>query len=161
MNEIKQTIIWLIELAENNTWHIYMDKTLSRWCIIFHWWKYREIFSIWNKFKVVNWIKEDWYIIEYIDNDNSWISIRSLHILKTDLKIIWHYDMTAILKYIEDQYETPETPHKIEISDMSFHLLRSKHINNQFPNKPLYLYTEKEETDLLNLLLKLNLNPID
>lgn len=71
-------------------------------------------------------------------------------------KIIWHYDITALEKYIMSLWFVIITysNHK-EISNYWF--------NDwfwTFPNKPLHLYAEKEEESLLDLLLKLKTNDI-
>lgn len=136
----------------------YMDKELREGCLLqsLKKDKYREYFRIFQN------LCKDW------DSPND--NYMMLNISRTRLasnedterlnegelyeyKILWHYDITAVLKYAIMEwnwyYGYDETdwisiyisPEKVEIE--------------QIPNKPLHLYTEKEQKDLLELLLKL------
>ncbi len=122
----------------------FMDKTLTEGCLFY----YKS-----DKDKEI--IKYEWesYTKDFLPN----------------IKIIWHYNIIAILKYInsiktlrEINWETRE---KWEVS--KYNIKFSKDFNHieiwedgrlfdNISNKPLHLYTEEENKKLLSLLLKLN-----
>jgi len=125
MNNTRKAIIELI--------NEYMDKTLSEGCL----------------FKS----KMNWKIIGYKDINKQIKDKNKVILERTDLiKILWHYDISAVLKYIEDTKKT----YNIQIlwKIISFAIYKSR-ININIPNKPLHLYTEQEETTLLELLTNL------
>lgn len=127
MNETRKKINELIEP--------YMDKSLDFWCLIL--WLSPNIFDI------IMWQSETDYKTEL------WFLDVKLN--KWDYKIIWHYDITAVLKYIYNHwYEEWET----FIWKNNFHFIDLWNV--RIPNKPLHLYTEEQEKSLLQILLKLN-----
>jgi hypothetical protein len=75
--------------------------------------------------------------------------------MPTDSKIIWHYDITAVLKYIQS----------IKWRTLKIRFLGYFEIYDIYPdgerlmwyinNIPLRLYTKQKEKELLELLLKL------
>ena len=69
-------------------------------------------------------------------------------------KIIGYYDITAVLKYFLPKYVISNYNNK-EIFINDTWIPESRELWWIIPNKPLHLYTEKEEKDLLKLLLKL------
>lgn len=138
MTETRKQIIELIEP--------YMDKTLSFWCLVFR----RQ--------------SEDIHIVSNVSDCKRWISCPidwwGSIILNTgeDYYEIGHYDITAVLKYIEnneDFYTDFDWPanrvenFKFIITDVQDNIIWT------FPSKPLNLYTEREQKDLLELLEKL------
>lgn len=135
MNEIRKKIIELIEF--------YMEKEVKRWCILL---------MQNGKFIDVNWdFQYDW----------PWDYIDDMYILASDLKkwakwdnivnkIIWHYDITAVDKYLFFE----KNIYNIVKWNVKILYLWNKEIWN-IPNKPIHLYTEQEEKDLLELLNKL------
>lgn len=127
MNKIKEQIIELISG--------YMDKTLWVWCIV--------LFE-----KHIKWIESP-YKPKYITIwSESWLpNWRTI-------AVIGHYDITAVLKYINktkkylmDNVSIFQWEILIEPIYWQYYL----HILN----KPLNLYTEEENKNLLELLLKL------
>ena len=71
------------------------------------------------------------------------------------LKQFWHYDITAVLKFIN----TIHTP-KMSASWTNWIIYWYKtdiwgYKIWQFPNKPLHLYTDQENKDFLNVLKNL------
>ena len=68
-------------------------------------------------------------------------------------KIIGHYDITAVLKYIElNKWRFTSDFSWLFIID----ILKNDWDNIwEIPNKPLHLYTQEEKQNLLDLLLKL------
>lgn len=71
---------------------------------------------------------------------------------ENNFKIIGHYDITAVLKYLQNKI-----PFFVSMSDLQF--LKNWKLRIQqlweIPIKTLHLYTKKEEKDLLNILLTL------
>lgn len=135
MNETRKQIIELIEP--------YMDKTKSFWCII-KWestWEYwiieRMAFDTWMDFYAI-WNKHELCLSHCI--------------------IIWHYDITAVLKYIKRSKKVIYMYD--DWDDYFFFEIKEKNADwdnkvIKAPFKPLHLYSEQEEKDLLKLLLKL------
>lgn len=179
MNKLQQEIIEIIEP--------YMDKTSWRGCIVvckweiyawpWNWtdcfndtyslmemitddksdcwhllWEFWECWEYWNyledtKFKMFHFQAdiEDWF--PYLDVEDLWEIVQ----------VFWHYDITAVLKYIKsfdwimcycfDDWN-------------KFQIYKLADVNQDFwyyyiPNKPLHIYTEQENTLLLELLKKL------
>ena len=142
MTETQQEIIEIIEP--------YMDKTLSFGCII----EYHDI-NNWNI------IIEYWKILEknfYLDYEVLWYFNYKwwywvANYWKTKLcpaEIIWHYDITVVLKYIEDKLWVIE--YRVYKDNIVYDY---NNIDIILPNKPLHIYTEEENKDLLKLLKKL------
>lgn len=131
MNDIRREIIDLIEP--------YMDKALSSGCIISDSLKYIPYNDI-----------EIFILIEEYDEKTE----IPVHIID---KILWHYDITAVLKYINaivwesNIREVRITQNYIEV-DIKWEVYIE---TLEIPNKPLTLYTEQEEKALLELLTKL------
>ncbi len=164
MTETRKQIIGLIEP--------YMDKTLSEGCLSYvndndNLYIAKQI--IWDT--DINFIW-DIYIIDSIDN--TWDTLykdRYVNVYYNDTteldytlvkakylqwQILWHYDITAVLKYIESKWsDITMTKYVFNVVDKD---IRDWQIMKQYwiiANKPLYLYTEQEEKDLLDLLTKL------
>ena len=145
MNETRKQIIELI-------WE-YMDKTLKFGCIVQNTSKEREYLILFE------W--DYWYVIE--EKNSSMFDCRYfwriwspiLHNCSIESnKIIWHYDITAVLKYIYDY--TAYTSYEIKKEELLILCSRNIDINYwKIPNKPLSLYTKQEEKELLELLNKL------
>lgn len=137
MNKTRQEIISLI-------WD-YMDKTLSFWCII-------KMFDGNNETDYWIYICVDEHFL-YQDNPE-WSLFEPEK--DSDYKIIWHYDITAVLKYIESKADYTRTSQKwiITILKDKLHMFINWY-DIFLSKKPLHLYTESEEKDLLNLLIKL------
>ena len=126
MNETRKKIIELIEP--------YMEKELSFGCIIEHnLTKKQEVVieSVWKYHTTLNFYAN----CEKEDIEKSWT-------------IIWHYDITAVMKYIKRKWIFT-LPHWID--NIYF---RDEFIDKEYsiPNKPLNLYSEEEEKNLLELL---------
>ena len=126
MTETRKQIIELIEP--------YMDKNLCEGCLIeIEWW---EILQLWIYKTYTLWVYNQINSDEYYD---SYI-------------ILGYYDITAVLKYINKK-------RKAEIylvtNDKFTIIVPELQENWYIPNKPLHLYTEQEEKDLLDLLTKL------
>ena len=119
MNETRKAIIELIEE--------YMDKTLSEGCYI-----ELDYESNWNNAVSTSvYIKyEEWYTLEELCFRLFWCY---------NYKILWHYDITSVLKYIESN------GYKIECAKDRFRILWDYHFEiqnywfiNSIPNKPLH-----------------------
>ena len=146
MTETRKQIIEFIEP--------YMDKTLSDGCIIeinksYSYWNWKNIepyFSIFNKFGgCTYWSGEkdkDWKFKNWWNWD----------------KIIWHYDITAVLKYI-DKFKNPFTWNwpaiRVDSWIISFWVWDWLYTKWHNFDKPLHLYSKQEEEELLELLTKL------
>ena len=130
MHDTRKQIIELIEP--------YMDKSLSEgcywtllWDMYIYFWKY-----IWDN------------IITKRLSDNKIIETYYWSLFKP----IWHYDITAVLKFIWMFYEKS----CIYWDKICFLNWFSGRIIIEIPNKPLHLYTSQEDKDVLDLLLNLS-----
>lgn len=129
----------------------YMDKSLNEGCYVKFWkWLYdkilfpepdRRIYSLTDNYLLLidNW--EASYIQNSEDNMPDY----------DNPKILWHYDITAVLKCIIEKWAID--------MDKNWYWLMFTYKATQclwkFPNKPLHLYTKEEEINLLELLKKL------
>ncbi len=117
----------------------YADKTLNEGCLM----------------------TTDWRIFTLVKSDIE-SAIEELQSELSDLKIIWHYDITAVLKYIKDINRTIAVV-LLSWDWKNWYFLDYHHKSNyptwwfnyKIPNKPLHLYTKKENAELLSLLNKL------
>jgi len=142
MTETQKEIIEIIEP--------FMDKSLNKWCLVQLWLltekKYR-LQTILNS-------EERWLINYYtlINSDNQ-IAEKTY---RDFIKVIWHYDITAVLKYINEYFEI-----RLNRTWKYFELYNWWEVidyDNEeliIPNKPLHLYTEEENKNLLELLKQL------
>ncbi len=139
MTDTRKQIIELIEP--------YMEKDLVDWCIViaknYIWYK-KISHTIW------------WLVYLY------WIELPFRHSFADDykdslLKILGHYDITAVLKYIDfrDKIAIVYNDNYIKFITIRPNIITWYSLKYYIPNKPLHLYTEQEEKDLLELLLKL------
>lgn len=120
-----ETRLKIIELIEP-----YMDKSLSEWCIYLY-----------------NNILYNTRFQETLEHNFL------LEIKKWRIKILWHYDITAVLKYINKNVSI-----WVELDRFWVAFIISNKLNGWIDfvlNKPLHLYTDQEEKELLELLLKL------
>jgi hypothetical protein len=120
----------IIELIEP-----FMNKELVKWC-----WIYNKFTKNYTLFENVNWTKKD-------------ILAR-----KDIIKILWHYDITAVLEYIEINKSKTAM---VELVWKHFYIIEYKKWDNykkcywEIPKKPLHLFSEEEEKYLLNKLKEL------
>lgn len=140
ITETKKAIIEFLHNEEIRTWQVFMDKTLIEWCLV-----------KWDR-GIQKIKKIDDTIIGYsIDMmEWFWALCDTLEQFKEQFKILWHYDITAILKYIK--YKIP-----LFVST-DFQWLKNWKVRIQkieILNKPLHLYTEEEDKILFNLLKEL------
>ena len=132
MWDVRKAIIELIEP--------YMDKTLSEWCLVELWkWEIIKIDKVWL---------EDYYF-RYTDFTSSHSRLEKSEF--SDINIIWHYDITAVLKYIENTNIYDENSKLVICKNV----INFYELNIEIPNKPLHLYSEQEEKELLDILTKL------
>lgn len=111
----------------------YMDKTLSEWCLLKNEKFWFAKIEFWNKETSL-----EWKMIALITWKIDWITI-------------WHYDITVVFSFIDKQwfYISHNWRWEFRIYDWE---------NNTkwfIKNKPLHLYTEEEDKQLLDLLLKI------
>jgi len=132
MNKTRKEIIELIS--------DYMDKTLWVWCIV--------LFE-----EHISWMIEPF--------KPKYIIIWSEHWLPNwrTVEIIWHYDITAVFDYINSINLHWIWPYYFDSISFSKHyyILTPTGDNDyaRIPRKPLNLYTDTEEKELLELLKKL------
>jgi len=149
MNKIRQEIIKLIEP--------YMEKDLSEWCLVKNisscitkdelFKGYNRASLTWKKWHIYFKYIWDWDLIKDFEKTN-WDS--------KDLKILWHYDISAVLKYIDKNFSwTNEFDYEYIYLYENQMMSWMKREELKLPNKPLYLYSEEQEADLLKLLKKL------
>lgn len=125
MTEIRKAIIELIEP--------FMEKELSIWLL------YKD--------------KTSWEFEEY----TKWQLLNPFNIVNNK-KVLWIYDITAVLKYIYDKCEEWKWYESYQWDKFLIEIYSDDIEEDNtwaFPNKPLHLYSEQEEKDLLKLLLKL------
>ncbi len=125
MNQTRKKIIELIEP--------YMNKELSEGCRV------KYFLTIENSY---------WIDVEFRKYQN-WEDLGKY----VRYEILWHYDITAVLKYVRNK-----TDYCIWFpvgSDEYINYFILNKVKFSIPNKPLHLYTEQEDKDLLKLLLKL------
>ena len=137
MTETRKAIIELIEP--------YMDKTLSVGCIIFNHWVYYTISALLESINIIQYM---WWWHDMLDDFKEWV----------DNKIIWQYEMTAVLKYIFIEWVSKYKLRDPMFDNANIHCERLwLYWNPQFiiPNKPLHLYTKEEDKNILDLLLKI------
>ena len=131
MTETRKKIIEIIEP--------FMDKTLNEWCIILNAnsWQY---LTYWGN----DWTFERMYCFAW---GWTWLLVISID----RIWIIWHYDITAVLKYVVQSGRS---------YDFDFHYIKIWQNDSWIltPNKPLHLYTEQEDKNLLELLQKIKWN---
>jgi len=138
MTEARKAIIELISE--------YMDKTLSEGCLV----KFMgEPVSFITKDKDEDW--DDMYILNVWSRCEVWICP----------PILWHYDITAVLKYIKSFdsimcYVFDKRFWKWDV----FQIYKLADTDQEFwyyyiPNKPLHLYTEQQDKDTLIILKEL------
>ena len=170
MDKLQQEIMEIIEP--------YTDKTLSEGCVIItrtnQAWDYS--FSddmIWDD-STCSRINDKW---EFKDMDNDYRTIDDWNYIYSELtgkwelngktweypmytlKVLWHYDTTAVLKYIEDKWWEYRNLHwKIRIQhwhiteEVEWVNLTSVNVIWNLEIKPLHLYTKQENILLLELL---------
>ena len=112
-----------------------MHKTLSEWCL----WQFEDELPA--------------NIPLLIDTQDIYDTLEW-----TDSRIIWHYDITAVLKYIENNRIEKSWYDRYDYFTYTKYLIQFWKREEWFdaiPNKPLHLYSEQEEKDLLELLLKI------
>lgn len=129
----------------------YMDKTFSEGCVAI----YKDT---WRYLKLLNTLKDS-FVIKW-DIDVHFIGKDTWY--EDEIEIIGHYDMTAVIKYIDKfdfwplwwcwqefslYFDTRGTEIWHEWSEEGKYIF--------IPNKPLHLYTEEEDEKLLSLLQKL------
>ena len=124
----------------------YMNKTLSEGCLIENEYKTFKIIKFQKPFSNIMNI-ETFHILETVDLDKREDNV-------PDYKILGHFDITAVLKYIHIKL------HKFDEDALDWDtiLVRWYKLNKEhsIPNKPLNLYSEQENESLLELLKKLN-----
>lgn len=135
MTETRKKIIELIEP--------YMNKELSEGCLL--------DFQDWHNIcKISNLNLEEnrftdtqfWEVYNILDEYDICL-----------YKILWHYDISAIDKYILDMQSDAYINKTIRRNRIEYHELLCWEF--EIPNKPLQLYTEQEEKYLLSKLLEL------
>jgi hypothetical protein len=138
ITETRKAIIELIEP--------YMNKTLAFGCVIDwnHFWNNKWFYIKWNE-----------YLWEYEWITTIWDNWKRIFVDK----IIWHYDITAVFDYINSINLWWVWPYYLDRVAFSkeYYILTSTWDNDfaKIPRKPLYLYTEQEEKELLDLLIKI------
>lgn len=140
MNKLQQEIIEIIEP--------YMDKTLSEGCLVrtnIKNYKITKVLFYWKQCTDYTW-RQFPYIL--------WINWnRTKRISKWE--IIWHYDITAVLKYICDSTGDFIWDSIYDCGLEYINIFLSQSPDEKIPNKPLHLYSESENKELLNLLKQL------
>ena len=124
----------------------YMDKTLSKWCC------FRNINDkiYFDIYEIISFY-DNWDIKDNLNWWNNYNRHQRCWVWYDWIEIIWHYDITAVLKYIKEN-----TLSYIEYDDLMLAFHENWKEVFYIPNKPLYLYTEQEDKELLELLKSLS-----
>ncbi len=144
MNEIDTQIMKIIETC--------MNKTLSEGCYIegnSNLWIYKITHTKGGKFHLIgNWKKAEYVIIKKLKEVE-------------DIKILWHYDITAVLKYVKENWWFAEAWYKNRLDELDILYIEiwrwtvEDKIRQYIPIKPLHLYTIEEKKALLKILKEL------
>lgn len=105
----------------------------------------------WDEVRILN---DDQYVdTKWIVRDRKLIDIIPIYEFCNDFE----YDITAVLKYIYSNWDwtTDVWYSYIWLYTTQMMSLNTEKKELKIPNKPLHLYTEQEEKDLLELLNKL------
>lgn len=140
MNKLQQEILEIIEP--------YMDKTLSDHCYIKI--KYTEQIWVYIEESDEIFCRNNWVFGEKVSdvtNNDEYTEYYKDNVFK----ILWHYDVTAVLKYIAQHITDFEYANDWDLIIFTIWLGDTRYI----PNKPLHLYSESENKDLLELFKKL------
>lgn len=125
----------------------FMDKTLSFWCMVEYW---NDIIYI-TEYNIDRklWSLQNW---DLLVEQNKYIQTENWDIFIYKYKIIGHYDITAVLKYIIEKL-----PIWVNFRFFNSWTIRlwdnSEYWEIKF--KPLHLYTEQEDENLYELLKQL------
>ena len=130
----------------------YMQKNIERWCYI----------QLWNWFAYVYKIVPNWNRTIVLTNGIWNMDLEDIQ-MDEQYKILWHYDITAVLKYAHDnkcrnykiQLSDDWDSWVISIPNPDYKTTKIKYKAVLISNKPLHLYTTQENKDLLELLKKL------
>ena len=126
----------------------YMDKTLSEGCLIQKW----QIGALIEEDNTIYKIyKKEWYkcyVIENSHNNNQYIKWEFA-------KILWHYDLTAVLKFLWNNNCTFQQTYDDDFIWLTWWHFPAWDACINIPHKPLHLYTAQEDKDLLELFKKL------
>lgn len=140
MTEARKKIIELIEP--------FMYKAFNKWC-----WVKTEQNDEYIQIEFTEKNIRIWDIVYYWDEN---YTLRWYRLTETNHKVLWHYDITAVLKYINLKINWEWSEYFLYIYNEKI-LIYNKFIKDviKINPKPLHLYTEQEDQDLLDLLTKL------
>lgn len=124
----KETYNFNQNLRDNEEW----DKLLPDW----------RLQTNRRKYSIIYEYEYPWVLKYSTEKDSLWT-------------ILWHYDITAVLKYIENKISEYEKYYTIANWFLWFSFSNKEWETIKIPNKPLHLYTEEEDKNLLSLLQKL------
>jgi hypothetical protein len=155
----------------------YMEKDFSDKCIVRAIGIDNQLYQYWEVKDFFNWhIKIVYETCTNSFNMENILLVNNAKIIFTDefwqqknkIKILWHYDITAVLKYFEEHFYSwwKLWPNIINIEKDYIEIQEIKEMCKcdipkrftivwKFPNKPLHLYTEEEDKNLLDLLVNL------
>ena len=143
MNKLQKEILEIIEP--------YTDKTLSQGCLIWTGNMKDIIYQIVGK--ETEHFTRQFKVCDLLDTRRWWVINGKISNSK---HIYWHYEITAVSKYIWKRVyhiDLDINQEYFEVSIISDDLVAQ---NFYFiPNKPLSLYTEQENISLLKLLWKI------
>lgn len=144
--EITETRKKIIEILEP-----YMNKTLSEGCLI----KTKPVQIGWgivNFWKII-FLDKDWEIGIFYEQANYLYKYnleeeKKEYLWNWIIKIIWHYNITAVLKFIKNKWD-----YTVEFHEDFIWIVWQ--VDYAIPNNPLHLYTQEEDEHLLEILTKL------
>lgn len=133
MNKYRKSNIELLEP--------YMNKKLGENLLF----RYR-----WGFGNIKWWEDEEFFTgTVYRDDEPNVYICRLSHIRYDDVDIIGHYTLDAVLKYLQKTWLSES----VNESNIYYYWFRKESF--LIPNKPLHLYTEQEDKELNEILLKL------
>lgn len=135
MNNIRPAIIALIQ------W--YMDKTLIEGCLL----KIKSDDSFNDLITKLVSVFQDEELDSELYTDK--FHTQNWFFRRDNIINLWHYDITAVFKYIASFW------FYVEHNSMDRITINTDKWLFFLPNKPLHLYNELEEAELLNILLQI------
>ena len=157
MTETRQQIIEIIEP--------YMNKTLSFGCILRNDLHSNILKPYYHVSKVLHTAPDEAYWIEIIHNPYTDVTSEIERMWGDDWEeqfmeryyILWHYDITAVLKFIEGKLQIWDIYYEWDyflIESVRAYQIREVTTYWKISNKPLHLYTDQQDKNLLTILQK-------
>lgn len=133
----------------------YTDKTTSFWCIVKIPNNFVQVDNALNHFAMA--YDDKW---NFLASQSIFLN-KGKRFLFNEIEILWHYDITAVFNFfdwIKSKKEVWPVYFDNVIWQQDCWVFQKTDYTGyiKIPKKPLHLYTEEEDKNLLEILLKLN-----